>query len=74
MEGKTIVGKIDTCSRWFTCAKLVLSEAKGLHLQLEGVDGQSRHHVKRLLLAAHVREAQGSPKVVQAAVTCQKGL
>lgn len=53
----------------FTCSELISAETKGLHLHLEGVDGQLLGHIQSLLLTAHVGEPQGAPQVIQAAVT-----
>lgn len=58
----------------FTCSKLVSSEIEGLHLHLEGVDGQLRVHNQGLLLAAHVGEPQGATQVVQTTVLDKEGL
>lgn len=58
----------------FTCSKLLPSEIEGLHLHLEGVDGQLRVHNQSLLLAAHVGEPQGASQVVQTAVLDKEGL
>lgn len=59
-------------SQTFTCRKLLSSHTKGLHLHLEGVDGEIRGHAQSLHLAAHVREAQGPSQVVQALVLRHK--
>lgn len=53
----------------FTCTKPITGHIEGLHLHLEGVDGQILGHIESLLLTAHVRVAQGAPQVVQASVT-----
>lgn len=58
----------------FTCTKLISGETKGLHLHLEGVDGQILGHIESLLLTAHVRVPQGASQVVQALVMDQEGI
>lgn len=57
----------------YTCSKLISTDAKGLHLHLEGVDGEIQGHAQSLHLTAHVREAQGPSQVVQALVPRHKG-
>lgn len=63
-----------SASQAFTCSKLISSDTKGLHLHLEGVDGEIRGHAQSLHLTAHVREPQGASQVVQAVVLSHKAL
>lgn len=57
-----------------TCSKLLSSDTEGLHLHLEGVDGEIRGHAQSLHLTAHVGEPQGASQVVQALVLRHKEL
>lgn len=60
-------------SQAFTRSKLLPSDSEGLHLHLEGVDGEVRGHAQSLHLTTHVREPQGASQVVQALVLRHKG-
>lgn len=58
----------------FTCSELVSSHTEGLHLDLEGVDGDILGHSQSLLLAAHIGVSQGSLQEVHAPVLDGEGL
>lgn len=58
----------------FTSSKLLSSDTEGLHVHLEGVNGEIWGHAESLPLTAHVREPQGAFQVVQTVVLGHKGL